>query len=97
ALVLFVEPRFERAEVFENGGSVHLLRAGEVLERIGPRPASPPPAHGGGALPPSLSMAAYFAPAALLLKIEHSCSGPLNPAASHSALWNWNCRMNDRK
>jgi hypothetical protein len=50
-----------------------------------------------GWLAPSFSIAAYFSPAALLLKIEHSCSGPLKPEASHSALWNWNCRMKDRK
>src|SRR5215510_973225 len=52
---------------------------------------------GHGWLAPSASISPYFLPASVLPKIEHSCSGPLKPDASHSALWNWNCRMNDRK
>lgn len=32
-----------------------------------------------------------FVPASVELKMSHVWSGPVWPAASHSALWNWNC------
>ena len=32
-----------------------------------------------------------FSPAALDWYISHWCRGPVCPAASHKALWNWNC------
>jgi len=50
-----------------------------------------------GADAPCASIARKRWPASGLPKLEHSYSGAVLPAAAHSALWNWNCRMNDRK
>src|SRR3954462_1857767 len=47
ALVLLLEPRLERLEVFENGRGIHLPRAGEFLEGVGPRLAGAELQHGG--------------------------------------------------
>src|SRR3954464_12663066 len=46
ALVLFLQPAFQRVEVIENGRGIYLARAGELLERLLPRPAGAELEHG---------------------------------------------------